>query len=179
MVYSYFEHRHRFAVWAGARATQRAFTSVKNLRDALEQTNVRNFLEVPDSFNVNADQFESKHREWCNSIVDFLSERGVKNATYGRAAKLIAIYLKSMVVLTEHSASNLATVTHPPIDRILLQNLAASQEIKSQYKASWRIATWTTLNECDYYELIAELRSVLPAPEPWWKLERYWTVTNE
>ena len=179
MPYDHFEHRHRFAVWAGARAAQRAFTSVENLRDALESTDVRAYLSDPTSIDTDAQSFEAHHRKWCNAIVGFLSNRGIANATFGRAAKLIAVYLKAMVVVGAESQSSLAAVAHPPIDRVLLQNLASSPDFRPLHKSAWRSTAWTKLNESTYYELLATLRTVVPEPEPWWKLEQYWAVTNE
>lgn len=179
MPYDHFEHRHRFAVWAGARATQRNFTTVDNLRDALESTTVRGFLLEPASFDIDAQSFEEHHRKWCNAIVEFLSNRRIANATFGRAAKLIAVYLKAMVVIGVHSQSRLAAVAHPPIDRVFLQNLASSKDIRSPYKSNWRATSWTKLDESSYYELVSRLRSVVPDSEPWWKLEQYWTATNK
>jgi len=41
MPYDLAEHRHRFAVWAAARAAQRGFTTVKNLRAALQAADIR------------------------------------------------------------------------------------------------------------------------------------------
>lgn len=177
--YTLFEHRHRFAVWAGARAAQRAFTSVENLRDALEATDVRAYLENPDSLQADAMVYKSNHRRWCNQIVEFLLERGVADATFGRAAKLVAVYFKAMVITGPHAHTSLAASAHPPVDRVLLQNLAGSPKIRSQHKRAWRAAAWTRLSETQYYELIDQIREILPHPEPWWKLEEYWTVTNE
>lgn len=179
MPYTLFEHRHRFAVWAGARAAQRAFTSVENLRDALEATGIRAFLERPESLQVDGSIFETHHREWCTQIVEFLEERGVQNATFGRAAKLVAIYLKAMVVTGPHAETNLAAVAHPPIDRLLLQNLAASTNVQSSQKEGWSKIAWTRLEENEYYELIDQLRSTRVSGQPWWTLEEHWTVTNE
>jgi hypothetical protein len=42
--YDVFEHRHRFAVWAAARAAQRGFVTVEKLRDALEATDIVAFV---------------------------------------------------------------------------------------------------------------------------------------
>ena len=179
MNYDLFEHRHRFSVWAAARAAQRAFASVEDLRDALESTCIKDFVHDPSSRNADAAQFEARHREWCRSIVGVLKEKGLANATFGRAAKLVAVYLKAMVVVGPDSESTLAAVVHPPVDRILLKNLAKSAEIDSPYRSRWRTTSWTTLDEDGYYELVAQLRSVLSDSEPWWMLERHWTVTND
>jgi hypothetical protein len=179
MSYDHFEHRHRFAAWAGARAAQRAFTSVGNLRDALESTDIRAFLCDPLSLDVDAQSFDAHHRKWCNAIMIFLTNRGIAGATYGRAAKLIAIYLKAMVVIGADSQSKLAAIVHPPIDRVLLQNLAAAGQFNSALRTNWRKTAWTGLSESAYYELLATLRTVIHAPQPWWGLEQFWTVTND
>ena len=178
MSYDLFERRHRFAVWAAARAAQRGFATVEDLRDALEATNLRQFVTDSSSLNIDAAAFEVQHRSWCRSIADNLSEKGVANATFGRAAKLVAVYLKSMIVLGPHAGSALATIVHPPIDRILLQNLGMSAETQSEHKKAWLTASWTLLDEASYYSLLSQLRTVLGRSDPWWLLERHWTVTN-
>ena len=175
--YKTFDHRHRFAVWAAARAAQRGFATVEALRGALEATDIVEFVRDPTSLGVDDTAFETHHRRWCKAIVNFLEEKGLPNVSYGRAAKLVAVYLKSMIVLGPDGESSLGSAAHPPIDRILLQNLASS-DITSPHKAGWRTTTWTTLDEQSYYALVSELRSVLAENEPFWKLEKYWTVTE-
>jgi len=179
MPYDHFEHRHRFAVWAAARAAQRAFARVEVLRDALEQTDIRQFVADRGSLVTTGEEFDPLHSKWCNAIVGHLSRQGVPNATYGRAAKLVAVYLKSMIVLGEHAASSLARVAHPPIDRILLRTMATSAEVESRHKARWRRVAWTTLDEAGYFELLQQLRETLPPESPWWRLEQYWTPASE
>lgn len=169
--YDLFEHRHRFAVWAAARAAQRGFASVALLREALEATDLVDFLLGPGSLETGAATFDALHRRWCSAIVDFLHERGIDGPAYGRAAKLVAVYLKAMIVTGPHPDSRLASVAHPPIDRILLKNVSAATR-----SPRWRTLAWTQLDERSYYELIAEFRVLLPEQEPFWKLERYWTV---
>jgi len=131
------------------------------------------------SLDIDAKGFESKHREWCNSAMDYLSGLGVQRVTFGRAAKLLAVYLKVMVVVGESPRSKLAAVIHPPIDRILLQRLAASTSIDAPHQARWRSVAWTKLTEREYYSLIVELRAVLDDEDPWWMLEEYWKVASE
>lgn len=177
MPYDLFEHRHRFASWAAARAAQRAFASVDILRAALEETDLADFLRQPASVRTDTATFERHHRRWCSTILGVLEENGVPGATYGRAAKLVAVYLKSMVVLGPASGSPLSAVIHPPIDSLLLENLAASG-LAPSYAPRWRRLRWTRLDEPAYYELIAELKTVLRDGEPFWKLEEYWTVSR-
>ncbi|HZK81224.1 MAG TPA: hypothetical protein VFC46_09165 [Humisphaera sp.] len=188
-LYDLLEHRHRFSVWAAARAAQRGCkkASVSLLRDAVERCGVVEFVtkfvkaEVPHA--ITEDAFSQYHSEWCGSILKIISERGVEGFAYGRAAKLVGIYLKSMVVLgTNQNAdqnAKLARIIHPPIDGILLRNMSDCPEIISPRKAGWKNVKWTKLKEDEYFVLVSELRQALPAPEPFWKLERFWTVAEE
>ena len=98
MPYDLFTHRHNFAVWAAARAAQRSFTGVQNLKEALEASGVQRFLPDPDFLTINCIRFEELHKVWCTAIVASLSARAIQNVTYGRAAKLLAVYLKGMVI---------------------------------------------------------------------------------
>jgi hypothetical protein len=183
MPYKIDEHRHRFSVWAAARATQRGFSDVDTLRKALEACGVREFLATPNFGDIDATRFDAIHRQWCTSVMHFLKEVRIPNVTFGRAAKLIAMYLKSEVVLGPGSRTALARIAHPPIDGILLSNLAASSDVNSEHKRKWAKTKWTKLNEQQYYELMEQLRGVLGHEhgheEPFWKLERFWTVTDD
>lgn len=177
--YSHFTHKHRFAVWASARAAQRGFTTVANLRDALEQSGVVEFLGKPAALGTSQRTFDALHARWCRRIVRYLRRKEVQGVTFGRAAKLIAVYLKTMVVVGADHESSLARVAHPPIDRLLLRNLARAKAIKCPHKRGWSELNWTELTEAKYKRLIGQLRSCLQADEPMWHLEKYWVVTNE
>jgi hypothetical protein len=175
MPYDITEHRHRFAVWAAARAAQRGFTTVRNLRDALQATNIREVLSAPSTLDLSAAQFDELHRRWCSAICSSLIDRQISKATYGRAAKLVAIYLKAIVVMGGGYNSSFARHMHPPIDRILLQSLATSDRITSPHKAAWRSTSWTQLDEGAYDRLIGQLRAAIPANAPFWMIEEYCT----
>ena len=175
MSYDLFEHRHRFATWAAARAAQRGLTDVATLRDAIDACGIRAYVHDRRNLRSSAQSFEAHHRKWCSSIVAFLRRRGIAGATYGRAAKLVAIYLKSMVIVGPDSDSPLSRVIHPPIDRRLLTTLLASDGLPSHIRRRGRIA-WTKLDARQYYALVADLRTVIPSNQPFWKLEQYWTI---
>lgn len=178
MEYDLFEHRHRFAVWAAARAAQRGLTSVSILRSALEATDLVRFVRLRSSLRTGPTAYDRHHRRWCSSILRHLHRAGIEKAAYGHAAKLVAIYLKSMVVVGPHGDSRLASVIDPPIDRILLSRLT-TQNVCSDEMSKWRGTQWTTLDKRSYYALISDLRATLPKDEPFWKLEQYWTVTPD
>src|SRR5438477_2940419 len=94
--------------------------SVDVLRDALERCGIVEFLGSASADETDEVSFRTLHEGWCRSIVHSLEAHHTK-ATFGRAAKLIAVYLKSVVVLVRPDTS-LARVAHPPFDFILLRN---------------------------------------------------------
>ena len=120
-VYTIHEHRHRFAAWAAARAAQRQFTTVARLRSALDAANIRERLTVPETYHLSPTQFDAVHRTWCKAICDSLSQASVAHVAYGRAAKLVAVYLKTVVLIGEGCETALGRCLHPPIDRTLLR----------------------------------------------------------
>src|SRR5262245_23465432 len=178
MPYDIAEHRHRFAVWAAARAAQRGFTTVANLRAALEGVNIKGIVAAPETLQLSADQFDDLHRRWCSEICAFLIHRHIKKTTHGRAAKLVSVYLKTIVLMGDASDSSLGRNMHPPVDRTLLQNLAVSEKIKSEHKTAWRSVSWTQLNQDRYDVLIGQLRSMLPPGAPFWTIEEYWEPSD-
>jgi hypothetical protein len=181
MSYDLFEHRHRFAIWAAARAAQRRLgASVDTLREALEKTGIKDFVRDQVTVQISAEEFAIQHRKWCESIVEFLTNAGVREVYFGRAAKLVGIYLKSMIVIGPHADTMLARVAHPPIDRLLLQELARHSDVPIDARRVFRTANWTTLDQAKYEDLVGLIRSVLPEKvNPFWQLEQYWPVTEE
>ena len=149
------------------------------LRDALASTDIEIFVRDHAVEPISCDGFRERHGKWCNSIVEFLADAVVQNTSFGRAAKLVAVYLKSMVVVGPHSTSNLARVAHPPIDRILLRGLTKIPGLPQHAKNTFRSTNWTTLSAEDYYPLIELIRESVPEIDPFWRLEQYWTVTQE
>lgn len=178
MSYDLPEHRHRFAVWAAARASQRGFTTVGTLRDALQATDIRKVLAAPQNLHLSAAQFDALHRRWCSSICSSLSQRPIANVMYGRAAKLVAVYLKAIVIMGGDCNSSLGRNLHPPIDRILLHGLAKSGRITSPHKAAWRSINWTQLDRAAYEQLIGQLRGAIPEDAPFWTIEEYWEPSD-
>ena len=179
MKYGPFEHRHKFAVWAAARATQRGFTSVEKLRDALQSTDIKAFVRDQANDEISEPDFLKRHRIWCDAILERLRCAGVLDPRFGRAAKLVAVYLKTMIVVGPHMDSTLARVAHPPIDRILLKGLAKCPNVPSAARDKFRTTNWTCLQGDEYYRLIRQIKDSVPDIIPFWRLERYWTVTQD
>jgi len=170
MKYTFSDHIHNYAVWTAARAVQRNFTNTKNIKIAIENTKLKDLINNNNDFSIV--QYDNFHRETANNIIKSLNDLGI-NVTYGRAAKIIAIYIKTISVIRESGLSNLAKIAHPPIDRILLKN--AHKENKNM---ELNKINWTELNENKYFDLIIKLRTL--KFEYFWEIERYWTpVQND
>jgi len=179
MPYDHFEHRHKFAAWAAARASHRGVLNggATNLTTALKNAGVKAYLaryEVLDESlkEISAGDFDLMHSHWCERIRIELTAMSVASS-YGKIAKLVAIYLKAMIVNGPEHSSPLAQVAHPPIDEYLLIALHDSPEIESAHKQNWAEIKWSKLDDKAYYELIAQLRE-LPQATPFWMIEEYW-----
>ena len=163
--YTFAEHVHRFAVWTAARAVQRNFTTTENIRKAIEQTELQNFFfrKVINS----PEQFDKFHEKTCDKLITEFRKLG-KVASYGRAAKIVAIYIKTAIVIPESGKSKLSKIAHPPIDRILLHNL------DSKYpELKLKSSNWTTLNKVEYFKLIQKFREDFG--DCFWKIEVNWS----
>ena len=169
MPYTFNEHLHNYAVWAAARAVARNFTNTANVKSAIEKTELRSLLDSNEKFTIAG--FDQFHRETAGKIIAHLKyvDKGLEEkATYGRAAKIIAIYIKTAIVIRDSGMSNLARIAHPPIDRILLTNASKKHE-----NLGLTMYNWTQLLEGEYFELIEKLRTI--EFESFWEVERYWS----
>ncbi|MCP5299103.1 MAG: hypothetical protein H6954_05300 [Chromatiaceae bacterium] len=176
MTYTIEEHRHRFAVWTAARAVQRGFSKTANISAAVDVCGIRGFVESYDEQAYDPDAYDADHKSWCNCILDDLRTRAdidPELVRYGRAAKIVAVYLKTTFIVRDPLAK-LAHVAHPPIDRILLQEAAKKAPRRSALKQRLKEKNWTELVETEYFDLIEDLRSFLPKGAPFWHLEKFW-----
>jgi hypothetical protein len=164
MAYTFEKHLHNYACWTAARAVQRNFTNTPNIIRAIETS----ALMQLDSHKVNSsEEYDVFHRKCCNQLIDYLKTECNIEATYGRAAKIVAIYLKTSVIVRYSGEGELSEVAHPPIDRILLTNLHRVNKELNFLKRPW-----TQLNEMEYFELINKLRTF--NLNKFWMLEEYW-----
>jgi hypothetical protein len=173
--YDLTEHRHRFSVWAAARAAQRKWkgAKVERLRRAVEASGLVSYCNKNTKVEIDKLTFDALHAEWCCQIIRHLGDNGIE-CTFGRAAKLVSVYLKSTVVCHDPDSS-LARICHPPIDGIMLRNLAS----EPRGKKKWKVLRWTTLSQSEYSELIEDLRRFLGPGKPFWMLEEFWTVSDD
>lgn len=162
MNYSFNQHRHNFAMWTAARAVQRNFTTTGNIVKAIEKSGLRDFVESYK--NISKQGFRAFHIDCANKLISSLKSH---KCTYGIAAKIIAVYLKtSLILCTEGQACE---NIHPPIDRILITNFLKCKEIKE-----YTYKPWTKLNKIDYWNLIKIIEKYNGNVD--WTLEQYWRL---
>ena len=167
-MYTIKEHIHRYSIWTAARASQRGLKNFKIeiLKTILDKIDFKNQVEKYIKSDVNKESFEIFHKKFANEII----KNGAKlkiNITYGRASKIISIYLKTAIIIASGGKGKAANIIHAPIDRILLK--ALSKEYK---KSNWNKLTWTKFTETQYWKLINDLEiNNLPIN---WKLEQFW-----
>lgn len=177
MTYNHFQHRHNFAVWCAARAVQRGFTKSLVLKDALEKSGVVEFIRDNHETAISQQAFDGHHEKWCTSILATWERNHVEGASYGRAAKLLAVYLKSMIVV-QVKASSLSDVAHPPIDRIILQNISKDKDVHHPNKGQWKEINWTQLDKPEYKRLVHDFRQLFNG-KPFWAIEKYWAIPDD
>jgi hypothetical protein len=164
MTYTFANHLHNYAVWTAARAVQRDFTTTANISQAIANTDLHRFEDL----DINSEEkFKEFHIRCATQLITTLTELKAKAPTYGRAAKIISIYLKTTVILKEQGEGKLSNLIHPPIDGILLKAIAKNKKRRDMLEKGW-----TKLDEKDYWILADKLREIFG--EFNWKLEEHW-----
>ena len=171
-MYTIEEHVYRYSIWAAARAAQRGLKgfTIEKLKTILDNINFKNLVNSYMKGDIDSKTFEIFHKKIAKDIILKGAELKV-NITYGRASKVISIYLKTAIIIPNSGKGKAAEVIHAPIDSILLKELS-----KKYSKPNWKRLTWTTFTETEYWELISDFKkNNLPIN---WKLEQYWNPEN-
>lgn len=174
-MYTIEEHRHRFAVWAAGRAA-----SVKGYRFTVEQA--RKIIEATELHELaknivnmpSPESFDEQHRQWRAKAIMTATTLGIP-MTHGVAAKLINIYLKSIIVCAGYHDHPRGMAIHPPIDKLLLDALYESNV--AGLRALWKTARtirWSKLNSEQYEAVIKGMRTVLGNNKGLWCIEQHW-----
>lgn len=206
--YTIHEHSHRFAVWAAGRAYARGGEgggyTVLNAKRMLEGAGLRDVKSVedlPESGQI--DLFVdgliqavmvSGPRTYTHTVfkkdgVPAKREERPFVCTYGRAQKLVNIYLKSKIICggAPHDDMRVAKL-HPPLDRQLLAELdkLGSKQLGTAlcevFREKWNMAramgtSWTDFNKPTYDAYVAAIK-VLQGERPLWAVEEYWMGGN-
>lgn len=175
MPYTIEEHKHRLAAWDAATSarvrTENSFT-VEIGVSILEACGFNPGLAKPDQLPIPND-IDIVHRKWREDVIKVAINHG-KKFTHGIAAKLINSYLKARFVCGGHHEHENVKHLHPPIDRVLLHELAVKNI--GHLRAKWhRLENvgWSKFNSDQYEEVIGLIRKSIPG-RPLWEIEQYW-----
>jgi hypothetical protein len=174
--YSINEHRHRFACWAASRAA-----SVKGCRFSVEQGRaildavLRDVASDPRHL-PDLGQFDEQHAQWREDVISEAKALRLP-FTHGIAAKLINVYLKSMLVCGGYDYHERVAGLHPPIDAVLLEALAKKKIGGEELVAYWakvRKIRWSKLDSDEYQAVIDHLREANGSSVNLWRVEEHW-----
>lgn len=165
MEYTLKEHKHRFAVWTAARAVQRSWTTTLKISQVIHAVKLSEFVSTFKTLTGQQD-FDDKHIALCDRMIDEFRLIDIE-ASYGRMAKIVAVYLKTSIIICAEADNDKIRLIHPPIDRILLKNLPANinfDDIKN--------LNWTQLDKNAYWNIVKIIRERLGVFD--WRLEMAW-----
>lgn len=128
-MYDFNQHKHNFSVWTVARAVQRGFSTTSLIKKAIEASDLREYAENDSS---DESDFKNFHSECAKQLIDFLENNLNREVTYGRASKIISVYLKTSVIMFNKGECIKSKFIHPPIDRILLNRIADEEKLKEK-----------------------------------------------
>ncbi|KQW38369.1 hypothetical protein ASC76_10115 [Rhizobacter sp. Root404] len=108
----------------------------------------------------------------------------IADFSFGRAQKLVNIYLKTVLVCGGHHQDPRVALLHPPLDfelfkglrRFLSKNRATLREARLAFIAAQRSnPRWTTFSEADYLAHIKAIK-LLMAGKPLYQVEEHWDL---
>lgn len=195
--YTYEEHRFRFAAWAASRAVLRVKgLGSKEARCMLNKIGFYDLVKEGAKWLPTPQDFDEKHREWCEKICKNAKSCGVKQKiSHGIAAKLINVFIKALMPSDIETCPDGIKAKwyaiHPPIDRKVLKNMKNKIDknlIKD--KNFWsslpgtQEPSWKQFNAENYQDVIDLIRKDLHTrlkcsindSVPLWKNERFWIL---
>ncbi|CEL29254.1 hypothetical protein [Pseudomonas fluorescens] len=200
-MYDINEHRHRVAVWGAGRAYSRqgpghtiAVARYLIERSGLGSINTASQLPPPELM----DEFMNERIQAVMAASQGLTytkrPKGGPNTTeplfcsYGRAQKLVNMYLKLKIVCAGHHDHPHTKGVHPPLDAVLLKALDSAESIDQEcdleeYRRKLKTAkklgtTWTTFDRATYDAYIEAIR-LFQGSQPLWAVERLWNPERD
>ncbi|WP_244818580.1 hypothetical protein [Caballeronia sp. Lep1P3] len=182
--YSIEKHKHMYAKWCAAAAYRRGLPGANNSL-AFELIEGSGLSEVtgPEHIGQNVDEWQMSFMETIEAAA---LQSGVSGFSFGRAQKLVNIYLKTVLVCGGHHRHPSVALLHPPLDRelfggirsFLSKNHTAMGEAWSAFTAAQnRNSKWTTFTKIDYVAHIDAIK-LLMAGKPLYQVEEYWDLSR-
>lgn len=178
-------HIHRFSVWAASRAVMSGIRkkgmhfNLQTGKMLIEISEIAEFVLSKKSL-PDPNQFDEEHRKWRNIII---SASNIENFGDGLAAKLINCYLKSALINPYTIDDPKIKALHPPIDRILLENLIVDPSLEFRKKCGIgnQIPAWSKLDSYKYENIIESIKQVVgynidKPSRGLWEIEKWWKI---
>jgi hypothetical protein len=169
LTYTHEEHMHRYACWAAARAAQRKWKGGMAIvvKDVIEDVGLRESLHTLFGQKPDFAAYQAWHSKIAQEMTRLFRLRGLETY-YGRSAKIIGIYVKTVYVARDPLCA-LSEIAYPPVDRELLTAVKKSKKTPT-YPHS---LSWTIFTEEDHDNAIEYLRKIVEN-RPFWEVEQYW-----
>ena len=208
--YSLDIHKHVLASWAASSAASQAgfrFKAKYGLQLLLlaksgKKTKRKDLIQYIKEIKTFKEQQD--FNDWHSKTIDMMRSGGrdfnkileginktknkklaIENYSYGIAAKLLNVYLK-VFYLGDFGKNTFASFIHPPIDRLLLEELLKKESEFFKFDCepfehtsttgSGKIPKWTQINEEEYKEIIKFIREFLHKNnrKGLWRIEYAW-----
>ena len=180
--YSIEKHKHLYAKWCAAAAYGRGLAGGGNsLAFELIEASGLGQITVPEHIGQDVDQWQIG---FMKNIVDEAARKNVPDFSFGRAQKLVNIYLKTVLVCGGHHLHRSVALLHPPLDfelfkglrSFLSKNRVAHANARSAFIAAQkRNPRWTKFDEGDYTAHIDAIK-LLMAGKPLYQVEEHWEL---
>ncbi|ABO59724.1 hypothetical protein BYI23_E000550 (plasmid) [Burkholderia sp. YI23] len=201
VAYDIDEHRYRFAVWAAGRAYARggkdgAGCTVSMAKRLIVKSglgavrSVRDLPERPTEIDRWVFTMIARVRLASRGQTYKIRSSGAHESkklrlSYGRAQKLVNMYLKAMLVCGGQERDSRIRFLHPPIDGVLLDTLAGvelgdrAEAFRELFSNAQRTAQrWTKFQRRDYVAYLDAIK-VLQGDEPLWAVEEHWAPGSD
>ncbi|NPV14398.1 hypothetical protein HPY86_05650 [candidate division WOR-3 bacterium] len=169
-----------FAEWAAVSAT-RSGCPIKKTEKVYDLINIPNYEEILDK-RITRKKFDNWHKESAEKIVRKARQKFNIRLSFGWAAKLINVYLKTRVYIGGEGRRDLVKWIHPPIDNGLFEG------IKEKYGENDvimgeknRVKAIKDIGYEDYKEIIKYFRSIAKAEKRYScpiEIEELWQWPN-
>ena len=176
------KHKHLYATWCAAAAYGRGLFGGGNaLAFELIEVSGLGRITGPEHIGEDVDQWQIG---FMRNIMTEAAHQSVTDFSFGRAQKLVNIYLKTVQVCGGHHDHPSVALLHPPLDfelfkglrSFLSKNRATLPRARSAFIAAQkRNPRWTKFDEDDYKAHIDAIK-LLMVGKPLYQVEEYWEL---
>ena len=177
-MYDIHQHKHSYAIWTASRAWNRKLKggSLALAQRLIEFAGLKS-VRSPADIGPDVDVWLL---EKMRLIVEYADQNLIQGINYGRAQKLVNIYLKTKLVCGGHESHPKVSQLHPPLDSELLKGLRrvfreqkASDAAVAFAAAQRACSTWTNFELPDYLAHIEAIKIFMDG-QPLWMIEEHW-----